>query len=83
MSNKIIKIKSGAMKFTTGTPQIRVEKCTQGLKELMEHFECVLVPTMTNMGNDIIGYQMHGDVGVMPIKEESRIVTPTGEPTVH
>lgn len=84
MSKKIIKIKGGAIKFLTGTPQIRVEKCTQGLKELMEHFDCMLVPTMTIQGNEISGYRMIGDVGVMPApKEESRIVTPSGEPTVH
>ena len=77
MSKKIIKIKSGAIKFLTGTPQIRVEKCTQGLKELMEHFECVLIPTMTTQGNDLIGYRTIGDVGVMPMpKETSSLILP-------
>lgn len=80
--SKIVKIKSGAMKFTTGTPQIRVEKCTQGIKEICEHFECMLVPTMTTQGNEISGYRMIGDVGVMPMPQESRIVTPD-KSTVH
>jgi len=83
MSKNIIKIKGGAIKFTTGTPEIRAEKCRQGLQELLKHFDCMLVPTITNMGNDIIGYQMHGDVGVIPTPQKSRIVTPSGEPTVH
>ena len=84
MSKKIIKIKSGAIKFLTGTPQIRVEKCTQGVKELMEHFDCMLVPSITTQGNEFTGYRVIGDVGVMPApKEESRIITPSGNPTVH
>ena len=81
--SKIVKIKSGAMKFITGTPEIRVEKCTQGIKELCEHFECVLVPTMTMQGDELTGYRMIGDVGVMPMLQESKIITPTGKSTVH
>ena len=83
MSKKIIKIKSGAIKFLTGTPQIRVEKCTQGLKELMEHFDCMLVPSMTTQGNDLTGYRVIGDVGVMAAPLKPRIVTPSGKPVVH
>jgi len=83
MSKKIIKIKRAAIKFLTGTPEIRVEKCTQGINEICKHFECVLVPSITTQGNDLTGYRVIGDVGVMPIKEEPRIVTPTGKPTVH
>jgi len=83
MSNKIVTIKSGAMKFATGTPQIRIEKCTQGIREVCEHFECVLIPTITTQGNDLVGYRTVGDVGVIPMPEKSRIITPSDKPTVH
>ena len=80
MSKKIIKIKSGAIKFITGTPQVRVEKCTQGLKELMEHFDCTLVPSVTTQGCDVTGYRHHGDIAVIPMPQESKIITPSGKP---